>query len=103
MKFLGNYMERENIMLSEVTQLQKNTHDMYTMIRTWILHQKVGIPKVQLPEYMKLKKNEDHNVNASVLLEEGIKYSWEVNSGREFGGREEAGKVGRIRYDRRQG
>jgi hypothetical protein len=29
MKFLGKWMEVENIMLSGVTQSQKNTHDMH--------------------------------------------------------------------------
>ena len=31
-KFLGKWMELENIILSEVTQLQKNTHGMYSLI-----------------------------------------------------------------------
>ena len=32
MKFLGKWMELENIILCEVTQSQKNTHDMYSLI-----------------------------------------------------------------------
>ena len=32
MKFLGKWMELENIILSEVTQLQKNTHGMFSLI-----------------------------------------------------------------------
>jgi len=32
MKFIGKYMDLENIILSEVTQLQKNTHGMHTLI-----------------------------------------------------------------------
>jgi len=32
MKFLGKWMELENIILSEVTQSQKNTHGMYLLI-----------------------------------------------------------------------
>jgi hypothetical protein len=31
-KFLGKWMELENIMLSEVTQSQKNTHGMHSLI-----------------------------------------------------------------------
>ena len=31
-KFLGKWMELENIILSEVTQLQKNTHGMHSLI-----------------------------------------------------------------------
>ena len=30
-KFEGKWMELENIILSEVTQLQKNTHGMYSL------------------------------------------------------------------------
>jgi hypothetical protein len=32
MKFMGKWMYLENIMLSEVTQSQKNTHDMHSLI-----------------------------------------------------------------------
>jgi hypothetical protein len=32
MKFLGQWMDLENIILSEVTQSQKNTHGMYSLI-----------------------------------------------------------------------
>jgi hypothetical protein len=32
MKFLGKWMELEDIILSEVTQLQKNTNDMHSLI-----------------------------------------------------------------------
>jgi hypothetical protein len=32
MKFLGQWMELENINLSEVTQSQKNTHAMHSLI-----------------------------------------------------------------------
>ena len=32
MKFLSKWMELENIILSEVTQTQKNTYDMYLLI-----------------------------------------------------------------------
>jgi hypothetical protein len=35
MKFVGKWMELENIILSEVTQSQKNTQ--YTLIDKWIL------------------------------------------------------------------
>ena len=33
MKFLGKWMELENIILSEVSQSQKNTHGMHSVIR----------------------------------------------------------------------
>jgi hypothetical protein len=32
MKFLGKLMDLEGVILSEVTQSQKNTHDMYSLI-----------------------------------------------------------------------
>ena len=32
MKFLGKWLEMENIVLSEVTQSQKNTHGMQSLI-----------------------------------------------------------------------
>ena len=32
MKFIGKWMELENIFLSELTQLQKNTHGMHSLI-----------------------------------------------------------------------
>ena len=32
MKFLGKWMDLEGIILSEVTQSQKNPHDMYSLI-----------------------------------------------------------------------
>jgi hypothetical protein len=31
MKFLGKWMDLEGITLSEVTQSQKNSHDMYSL------------------------------------------------------------------------
>jgi hypothetical protein len=33
MNILGKWMDLENIMLSKVTQSQKNTHDMHSLIR----------------------------------------------------------------------
>jgi hypothetical protein len=32
MKFLGKWMKLENIILSELNQSQKNTHDMHSLI-----------------------------------------------------------------------
>jgi hypothetical protein len=32
MKFLGKWMHLEDIILSEVTQSQKNTHDMHSLL-----------------------------------------------------------------------
>ena len=35
MKFLGKWVELENIILSEVTQSQKNIHDMHSLISVY--------------------------------------------------------------------
>jgi hypothetical protein len=59
LEFSGKWMELENIILSEVTQSQKNTHGMHSLIRGYLPH-------------MKLKK-EDQSVDASVLLKRGSK------------------------------
>jgi hypothetical protein len=67
-KFLGKWMELENIFLSEVTQSQKNT-----LTDKWILSQNLGIPKIQLTDLMKLKKKEEQILDASVLLRRGNK------------------------------
>ena len=44
MKFLGKWVELESVILSEVTQSQKNTHGMLTDKQ--ILAQKLGITKI---------------------------------------------------------
>jgi hypothetical protein len=49
MKFLSKWMDLEGIILSEVTQSQKNSHDMYSLISGFAKH-------------MKLKKNEDQSM-----------------------------------------
>jgi hypothetical protein len=59
------------IILREVTQSQNNTHDMHSY--KWILAQKFRIPKIQFAKHMKLKKNEDQNVDTSFLLRMGNK------------------------------
>ena len=37
MKLLGKWIELENIILSEVTQSQKNTHGMHSLLRGYEL------------------------------------------------------------------
>ena len=46
MKFLGKWMDLVGIILSEVTQSQKNSHDMYLLIIGY-LAQKLRIPKLK--------------------------------------------------------
>jgi hypothetical protein len=65
-------MDLEGIILSEVTQSQKNSHDMY-FTDMWLLAQKFRIPKIQYAKHMKLKKNEDQSVDTLPLLRIGNK------------------------------
>ena len=75
MKFLGKWMDLEDIILSEVTQSQKNTHDMYP--DKWILAQKLRISKKPFAKHMKLKKKEDQSVDTSIFLTWGNKIPME--------------------------
>jgi hypothetical protein len=45
MKFLGKWMELEDLILSEVSQSKKE-HTWYALTDKWILAQKLGIPKI---------------------------------------------------------
>ena len=74
MKFLGKWKELENIILSEVTQSQKNTHAMHITDK-WILAQKLRIPKIQFTDHVKLKKKTKVWILQS-FLEGGTKYPW---------------------------
>jgi hypothetical protein len=38
MKFLGKWMDLEGIILSEVTQSQKNSNDMYSLLSGWLFY-----------------------------------------------------------------
>jgi hypothetical protein len=73
MKFLGKWMDLEGIILSEVTQPQKNSHDMYA--DKWILARNLEYPryKIQFAKHMKLKKNEDQSVDTLPLFRIGKK------------------------------
>jgi hypothetical protein len=66
MKFLGKWMDLEDIILSEVTQSQKNSHDIHS--DKWRLAQKLRIPKIQFVKHMERKKKEDQSADASLLL-----------------------------------
>ena len=68
MKFLGKWMDLEGIILSEVTQSQKNSHDMYSPISKY-LPRYLEYPryKIQFVKLMKLKKNKDQSVDTLPL------------------------------------
>ena len=72
MKFLGKCMDLEDIILSEVTQSQKNSLDMHSLIK-WKVAQKLRIPMIQFAKHMKLKKKEEPNVDNLFLLRMGNK------------------------------
>jgi hypothetical protein len=63
-------MNLRDIILSEVTQSQKNT---YALTDKWILAQKLRIPKIQFTDHMKVKKKEHQSVDSLVLLRKGNK------------------------------
>jgi hypothetical protein len=43
-------------------------HTWYALSEKWILSQKLGVPKVQFTDHMKLKKKEDRSIDTSVFL-----------------------------------
>ena len=69
MKFEGNWLELENIILSEVTK----EDTWFVLTDKWVLGKKFGIPIILLIDCMKLKKKKEQSVSASVLLRRGNK------------------------------
>jgi hypothetical protein len=69
MKFLGKWMDLEGIILSEVTQSQKNSHDIYSLISGYY-RRNLEYPryKIQFAKHIKLKKNEDQSMDTWPLL-----------------------------------
>ena len=58
MKFLAKWMDLEGIILSEVTQSQKNSHDMYSLVSGYY-PRNLEYPRyeIQFAKHKKLKKN----------------------------------------------
>ena len=67
-------MHLEDIILSEVTQSQKNTH---ALTDKHILAQKLRISKIQFAKHMKTKKKEDQSMDTLLLLRMGNKIPME--------------------------
>ena len=68
MKFLSKWMDLEGIILSEVTQSQKNSHNMYSLISGHYPRNLEYLRyKIQFAKHMKLK-NEDQSVDTLNLL-----------------------------------
>ena len=55
MKFLDKLIELENIILSEITQLQKNTHGIHSLMNGFY-SQMLQITRIQFTDHMKLNR-----------------------------------------------
>jgi hypothetical protein len=86
MKFPGKWMDLEGIILSVVTQSQKNSHGMFSLTSAYMLRN-LEYPryKVQFAKHMKLKKNEDQSVDTLPLLRIGNKTPMEGFTETKFG------------------
>jgi hypothetical protein len=86
MKLLGKWMDLEGIILSEVTQSEKNSHNMYSLISGYY-HRNLeyNYPKIQFAKHMKLIKNEDPRVDTLPLLRIGNKTPMEGVTETKFG------------------
>ena len=76
MKFLGKWIELENIILSEVTYSQKK-NTWYALTDKWLLAQTFQITRIQVTDHVKLNKKEDEILGTLVLLRRRTKYSQE--------------------------
>jgi predicted DNA binding CopG/RHH family protein len=74
-------MDLEDIILSDITQSQKNTH---ALTDKWKSAQKLRIPKIQFVKHMKLMKKEDQSVDTSILLRMRNKIPMEVITDTKF-------------------
>ena len=86
MKFLGKWMDLEGIILSEVTQSQKNSHNVYSLISGY-QPRNLEYPryKIQFVKHVKIWKNEDQGVDTLLLLGIGNKAPTEGATETEFG------------------
>ena len=86
MKFLGKWMDLEGITLSEVTQSQRISHNMYSLISGY-KSRNLGYPryKIQLAKCMEFKKNEDQSVDTLPFLRNGNKTPMEGVTETKFG------------------
>jgi hypothetical protein len=62
------------------------------------LAQKLGIPKIQFTDHMKLKKKEDQSVDTSVLLRRGAKIPMRGDSETKCGAETEGKAIQRLPY-----
>ena len=85
-KVRPNVMLLRSSILSEVTQSQKNSHNMYSLISGY-LPRNLEYPryKIQFAKHMKLKKNKDQSVDTLPLLRIGNKTPMEGVTETKFG------------------
>ena len=76
MKFLDKLIELENIILSDITQLHKNTHGMHSLMNGFY-SQMLQITRIQFTDHRKLNRKKDQSVGASGLLRRRRKCSQE--------------------------
>jgi hypothetical protein len=74
MKFLGKWMDLENIILSEVTPSQKNTHSMHSLIRGY-LPEGLEYPRYNSQTTWSSRRRKIKVWMLWSFLEEGTKYS----------------------------
>ena len=67
-------------------------------MHTWILAQKLRIPKIQFAKLMKLKEKEDQSVDTSVLLRRGNKIPMEGVTETKCGTETEGKAIQRLPY-----
>jgi predicted metalloendopeptidase len=79
-------MDLEGIILSEVTQSQKYSHDMHSLIHGyWPRNLEYPRYKIQFAKHMTLKENEDQSVDILPLLRIGNKTPMEGVTEIKFG------------------
>jgi hypothetical protein len=64
----------------------------------WIVAQKLRIPKIQFAKHMKLRKKENQNMDALILLRRGNKLSMEGVSETKFRAETEGSTIQRLPY-----
>jgi hypothetical protein len=91
LSFADKWMELENIIVSEVTQTQKDMHGMYSLISGY-LPKKCRIPKIQSTELKKVNKLKSSSKDASVPLGREKKAITSGEGGRDLGGKVDGGR-----------
>ena len=75
MKFLGKWMDLEGIILSEVTQSQKNSHDMHSLISGYY-PRNLEYPRYNLQNTGNSRKMKNKVGTLRLFLELGTKHPW---------------------------